>query len=126
MMCKFCEIQHTDEVVLEVGSVFCFEDGFPVTDGHTLILPKRHATNYFELTSKEIWDTHEALKILQKRFVDYQGVYNFNIGWNVGEAAGQTVDHAHCHFIPRRMFDTEDPVGGVRGVIPGMANYKTW
>ncbi|MEZ3158163.1 HIT domain-containing protein [Microbacterium sp. BWR-S6Y] len=104
------------------GSVAVFLDGYPVTAGHALIVPLAHRRDYFDLTLEELLDTDRALTTLRDEFVR-TGVTDFNIGWNSGAAAGQTISHAHCHLIPRRPGDMEDPTGGVRGVIPEKRLY---
>jgi diadenosine tetraphosphate (Ap4A) HIT family hydrolase len=98
--------------------VTVFEDRYPVTSGHLLFVP-----NYNTLTV--INDAFESALRYGERMVQ-QGEYDgYNIGFNSGAAAGQTVMYPHVHLIPRRHGDCEDPVGGVRGVISGQANYKT-
>lgn len=119
--CRFCTLAtHPDTRVF--GSVAAFPDGYPVTPGHMLIIPLAHRGTYFDLTQDEVRDTDMALRVLREEFLT-EGVTAFNIGWNAGEAAGQTVPHAHCHLIPRRPGDMEDPTGGVRGVIPDKRTY---
>jgi ATP adenylyltransferase len=100
-------------------------DGFPVTEGHSLVIPKRHVFNYFELGQAEINActrllTHKRIEI-EKNNPEFTG---FNMGVNVGKSAGQTVMHCHLHLIPRRKGDVEDPTGGVRNIIPEKGNYK--
>lgn len=120
--CKFCELWSVPEAML-VGSVYVVPDAYPVTQGHHLIIPLRHRANYFELTIEELEDTHRALeKVRYDLLAD--GAEGFNIGWNCGEVAGQTIEHAHCHLIPRRRGDVFDPSGGVRGVIPSRQKYS--
>lgn len=119
--CRFCELAVAPEV-RRFGSVAAFPDGYPVTPGHMLIVPLAHRVTFFDLTRDEVNDTDVALRVLREEFTA-AGVDAFNIGWNAGEAAGQTVPHAHCHLIPRRPGDMEDPTGGVRGVIPEKQKY---
>jgi ATP adenylyltransferase len=100
------------------------KDAFPVTEGHTLLIPKRHVANPNELFQPEV----NALWALAKRLrADLTGtdqtISGFNFGSNDGTAAGQTVMHAHFHLIPRREGDAENPRGGVRGVIPDRQSY---
>ena len=98
--------------------VTVFQDRYPVTPGHLLFVP-----NYNTLTV--INDAFESALRYGERMVR-QGEYDgYNIGFNSGSSAGQTVMYPHIHLIPRRLGDCTDPVGGVRGVIPGQANYKT-
>lgn len=111
------------ELIVESATVFSFFDKFPVSKGHSLIVPKRKVSNFFELSLKEqiaCWLVLARVKeILQERFKP-QG---FNVGINVGEVAGQTISHAHIHVIPRYTNDVENPRGGVRGVIPSKKDY---
>lgn len=135
--CPFCYENAKLRVVDEFDSVFTIKDGFPVTDGHLLIIPKRHISDYFALTEKERQDAESLIKILRQRISEKDpSVTGFNVGANSGESAGQTIFHAHIHLIPRRDGDTPNPRGGVRGVIPGKMDYcsetkkmhklKTW
>jgi diadenosine tetraphosphate (Ap4A) HIT family hydrolase len=97
--------------------VTVFEDRFPVAVGHLLFVP-----NYN--TSVTISDAFEAALIYGNSMVASGKFDAFNVGINMGAAAGQTVMYPHVHLIPRNHGDCADPVGGVRGVIPGQANYK--
>ena len=98
--------------------VAVFQDRYPVTQGHLLFVP-----TYNTLTV--ITDAFETALRHGESMVK-QGKYDgYNIGFNSGTSAGQTVMYPHVHLIPRRAGDCADPVGGVRGVIPGQANYKT-
>ncbi len=98
-------------------------DEFPVSRGHLLIIPKRHVSSYFDLSDNEkndIWKLVDYCKVMREIGEQSDG---FNVGINVGEAAGQSVNHAHIHLIPRYKGDVENPRGGVRGVIPRKQNY---
>jgi len=122
--CPFCYEKIKKRVVEELGSVVAIEDRFAVSDGHLLIVPKRHCADYFELTKQEREDADNLLKILKKKILQrYPSVTGFNIGMNCGESAGQTIFHTHIHLIPRRDGDTPNPRGGVRGVIPDKMGY---
>ena len=98
-------------------------DKYPVSEGHLLIVPYRQVRTYFDAAPKEkeaIWALVEEAKcFLDARFHPD----GYNVGINVGEAAGQTVMHLHVHLIPRYAGDTEEPRGGVRGVIPSKQKY---
>ena len=122
--CIFCEIATTDRVIDQTERCFVIRDAFPVTEGHTLIIPKRHVADYFDLTTAE---TSEIQQLLQKHKalieLNDESVDGFNIGINVGVTAGQTVFHVHVHLIPRRIGDVDNPKGGVRGVIPAKQKY---
>jgi len=102
-----------------------FHDNYPVTKGHLLIVPKRHAYEYFDLYQAEINAIHELLiKAKQELQLIDPSISGFNIGVNNGKDAGQTIFHCHVHLIPRRRGDMVDPTGGIRGVIPGKGKYK--
>jgi len=100
-------------------------DGFPISPGHTLIIPKRHLASFFELTNSErqaLFDLLEQAKTdIDKEF----SPAGYNIGINDGAAAGQTVPHLHIHLIPRYEGDVADPRGGVRWIFPDKADYWT-
>ena len=121
--CLFCTIE-SDRIILENELCYAIRDKYPVSPKHTLIISKRHVSDFFELHQPEINAVyaliHEAKGKIEN--IDSQ-VTGFNIGVNIGEDAGQTVSHAHIHLIPRRKADVKNPRGGVRGVIPGKQNY---
>ena len=121
--CPFCSLD-TERVLEFNENAAAFRDGHPVTELHTLVIPKRHVTNYFELTEDERKSIHTLLESQRAKIMaEDDTVEGFNIGWNCGEAAGQTVFHAHVHLIPRRKGDVENPRGGVRNVMPGKGLY---
>jgi diadenosine tetraphosphate (Ap4A) HIT family hydrolase len=98
-------------------------DGFPVSPGHTLVIPRRHVGSFFDLTSNE---RTEMLTLLDQAKMDLDKEFNpdgYNIGINDGAAAGQTVPHLHIHLIPRYEGDQSDPRGGVRWIFPEKADY---
>ena len=97
--------------------VTVFEDRYPVTPGHLLFVP-----NYN--THSVILDAMDSAMRHGQDLVEQGQCAAFNVGINMGTAAGQTVMYPHVHLIPRRTGDCPDPVGGVRGVIPGQQNYK--
>jgi diadenosine tetraphosphate (Ap4A) HIT family hydrolase len=121
--CTFCSLE-LDRVILENQYAFAIRDGFPVTPLHSLVIPKRHALDYFSLTAPELLACNELLHTLRAAINrDDPTVAGFNIGMNCGEAAGQTVFHCHIHLIPRRGGDVENPRGGVRHLMPGKGFY---
>ncbi len=123
-MCIFCEIlKHQKYVVYENDLVFAIEDEYPVSKGHVLVIPKRHVSDYFELTKDEKIAIDEATMWLKETLDKMYHPDGYNIGVNCGEAAGQTVMHVHVHLIPRYKGDVEDPRGGVRGVINDKQKY---
>ena len=120
--CVFCTLP-LQRVVDENGTALSIRDGYPVSPGHTLLIPKRHTESIFHLSASERVDLFALLDrakfTLDKEFKP-QG---YNIGVNDGRAAGQTVPHVHVHLIPRFADDLPDPRGGVRWVIPDKAKY---
>ncbi|QNI79659.1 HIT domain-containing protein [Synechococcus sp. RS9909] len=122
--CLFCELQTSDRVLLRNELAVCIADAYPVTEGHSLVIPCRHVADGMELHQPE-WNAVTAL--LKQRRQDLEladaSISGFNIGLNSGESAGQTVMHAHWHLIPRRKGDMPDPRGGVRGVISQRQRY---
>ena len=122
--CRFCHGKVKSRVVEEHDTVWAIKDGYPVTAGHHLILPKRHTPDWFLMTENERRDADALIKILKTRLSETdRTITGFNMGVNSGESAGQTIFHAHIHLIPRRDGDTPNPRGGVRGVIPGKMGY---
>ena len=122
--CIFCKIR-TEELQLENQLAYSSRDSFPVSELHSLIVPKRHVETYFELTNEEIQACNELiLKTKEKILKQDSSVKGFNIGTNAGKIAGQSIMHCHIHLIPRREGDVEDPQGGVRSVIPKKQHYK--
>ncbi|MDD4335351.1 MAG: HIT family protein [Desulfotomaculaceae bacterium] len=123
--CPFCNPERIKDKAGENGSVFALEDGFHVTPGHMLIIPHRHTADYFTMTTQELHDAADLIRYLRDKITSEDPtVLGFNVGINCGETAGQSVMHAHIHLIPRRKGDSENPLGGVRGVIPCKRSYK--
>ena len=120
-LCPFCNLER--EKILESELSFAIYDGFPVNEGHALIIPKRHTANYFDLSLEEQKDCIELLNRVKGIVQEKYNPSGFNVGININEAAGQTVPHVHIHLIPRYEGDVEEPRGGVRGVIPERRNY---
>ena len=122
--CIFCVIRK-EELQFENRLAYSSIDSYPVSEFHSLIVPKRHVETYFELTSEEIQACNELiLKTKEKILKLDSSVNGFNIGTNAGKVAGQSIMHCHIHLIPRREGDVEDPQGGVRSVIPKKQHYK--
>jgi diadenosine tetraphosphate (Ap4A) HIT family hydrolase len=121
MMCIFCK--KAFDIIEENDYVYTIYDGFPVTKGHSLIIPKRHVESFFDLYQNEYEAVLEAIQQQKKRLDERYNPDGYNIGVNVFEAAGQTVHHVHIHLIPRYNGDTKNPRGGVRGVIPSKQSY---
>ena len=108
---------------METDLSVAFYDGYPVSKGHTLIIPKRHVSSYFDLTKAEKDDIWSLLDVLKAKIDESLHPDGYNVGINVGESAGQSIFHVHVHLIPRYQGDVENPKGGVRGVIPGKQKY---
>lgn len=120
--CPFCCLSREQIVLSNVFGV-AIRDGFPVSPGHTLIIPKRHVGSYFELIEAERNALLELLEEAKHRLDKERRPEGYNIGINDGSVAGQTVPHLHVHLIPRYQGDQIDPRGGVRWVIPEKADY---
>lgn len=121
--CPFCTPTPDREVLSESATVYAMLDKYPVSKGHTLIIPKLHIADYFDLPDRAktaCWLMVDRAKLLLSARFQPDG---FNIGINIGDAAGQTVPHVHIHLIPRYAGDVENAVGGVRNVIPGAGVY---
>jgi diadenosine tetraphosphate (Ap4A) HIT family hydrolase len=122
--CPFCRrIRGRKFLLATRRTAVAIPDAHPVNPGHCLVLPKRHEPDFFELTVEEQSDMQELLWELRELLEAQHDTKSFNVGVNVGAAAGQTVDHAHVHLIPRYEGDVPDPRGGVRWVIPERAPY---
>ena len=113
-----------DRIVASNNLAYAVKDGFPVTEGHALVIPKRHVSDFFGLSDDEVLACNQLLKELRSTIlVQDELVQGFNVGMNTGATAGQTIFHCHIHLIPRRKGDVENPRGGVRHIIPGKGFY---
>jgi len=121
--CPFCLRLSSGGLALSTPLSAGFPDGFPLNAGHTLVVPRRHVADLFDLSPDEQSDLWQLVARTKATLKTEQGPDAFNIGVNVGAAAGQTVEHAHVHVIPRFKGDVLDPRGGVRWVIPARAAY---
>ena len=123
--CPFCSLPPA-RVIDREGPVLAFRDAFPVSPGHTLVVPARHVPSFRDLTPDEV---SAAFRLLQRQAAALSAadstITGFNVGANDGPDAGQTVFHCHIHLIPRRHGDHPSPRGGVRAVIPGRADYPS-
>lgn len=126
MTCPFCDLKETfprERIVYDTNSWIAIYDGFPVSKGHVLLIPKGHYETYFDLPDMLKESMHYAVEHI-KGFLDSEfHPDGYNMGCNCGKAAGQTINHFHLHIIPRYNGDVENPRGGVRGVIPNKQNY---
>lgn len=113
--CQFCGVSQ-DRILIENELALAISDKYPVSSGHTLVIPKRHVADYFDATKSEQNAINDILRIRRKQLLENNGlITGFNVGVNCGEAAGQTIFHCHVHLIPRCQGDTANPRGGVRG-----------
>ena len=121
--CIFCKINQ-NELIFENDYAYASLDSYPVSQSHSLVVPKRCIENYFELDEKEILACNDLIKKLKKKIMkEDKSVEGFNIGTNAGKVAGQSIFHCHIHVIPRRRGDVDNPQGGVRSVIPLKQHY---
>lgn len=120
--CPFCELP-AERIVFSADEALVIHDAFPVSPGHTLVIPRRHVRSLFELTEIERDCMFELLAQAKAELDHSFQPDGFNIGINDGAAAGQTVQHLHLHLIPRYRGDVPDPRGGVRWVMPDKAKY---
>ena len=119
--CLFC----TDPqgLSLDRDIAYSARDTYAVSPGHTVVIPKRHVASFFELTPEEVTACMDLIREEKKRIDEEFKPDGYNIGVNVGPAAGQSIHHVHIHIIPRYTGDVENPQGGVRHVIPKNAHY---
>ena len=120
--CLFCKVL-VEEVVIDQELCFARWDRYPVSPGHMLVIPKRHYASVFEATTEEFMAIWAVIGRAKKLIELQHRPDGYNIGVNVGEAGGQSVFHVHIHLIPRYERDVENPLGGVRGVIPFKQRY---
>lgn len=120
--CPFCSIQ-TEDILDENEYAVAVRDRCPVSEGHTLIVAKRHVDDYFKLSKEE---KNQALDLLERMKKAMDSEFNpdgYNVGINIGETAGQRIFHVHIHLIPRKKGDTENTEGGLKGVIRHKMSY---
>ena len=122
--CPFCTIEPS-RAWLEIEYAIALPDAYPVAHGHTLLVPRKHVRTIYELTRPEQNDIWDLVGRVRERLITTSKPDGFNIGLNDGVAAGQTVEHAHIHVIPRRRGDVTEPRGGIRWVIAAKARYWT-
>ena len=122
--CLFCNIKESG-LTKDNNLAYASYDSFPVSEGHCLIIPKRHVKDYFDLSNEEIIACNDLIKEIKNEIIKKDSsVKGFNIGSNAGKISGQSILHCHIHLIPRRAGDVENPQGGVRSVIPSKQHYK--
>ncbi len=120
--CTFCTLPKSRVVECNELAIWIY-DAYPVSPGHSLIIPKRHIGSYFEISVEERMAMHTLLDRAKETLTQMLVPHGFNIGINDGPIAGQTVLHLHMHLIPRFEGDVADPRGGIRWIIPEKAKY---
>ncbi len=120
--CPFCSLD-PGRVVAETESAVAIRDAFPLAEGHTLVIPRQHVSSIYELSPEQQAGLWEFVSYIRLRLIGQYRIDSFNIGFNDGLDAGQTVPHAHIHIIPRRAGDVPDPRGGIRWIIADKAPY---
>jgi diadenosine tetraphosphate (Ap4A) HIT family hydrolase len=119
--CLFCKDPRGVSIQHELA--YSARDSYPASPGHTVVIPRRHVSSFFDLTPEEVAACMGLIKE-EKKIIDEEfNPDGYNIGVNVGPAAGQSIFHVHIHIIPRYKGDVENPQGGVRHVIPKKAYY---
>ena len=122
--CLFCNVKESG-MSKENMLAYASYDSYPVSNGHCLIIPKRHIKDYFDLTDEEVIACNDLIKAVKKEIQSKDPlIKGFNLGTNIGKVSGQSISHCHIHLIPRREGDVENPQGGVRSVIPSKQHYK--
>jgi diadenosine tetraphosphate (Ap4A) HIT family hydrolase len=119
--CLFCTDPQGVSIQHELA--FSARDTYPTSPGHTLVIPRRHVSSFFDLTPEEVAVCMGLIQEEKKRIDEEFKPDGYNIGVNVGSSAGQSILHVHIHIIPRYKGDVENPQGGVRHVIPKKAHY---
>lgn len=122
-MTNFCPFCVSATVIASAPSALILHDAFPLAHGHTLVVPRRHVASLFELSAEVQAELWQLVAQVRSALVEQLHPDGFTIGVNDGEAAGQTVPHAHIHVIPRYVDDVPDPRGGIRWVLPEKAAY---
>jgi diadenosine tetraphosphate (Ap4A) HIT family hydrolase len=121
--CPFCERIANGEALFVGKSCALLHDAFPLSPGHCLIVPKRHVSSVFEMDDAERSELFSLVSQAKTLIEASHAPDGYNLGMNIGASAGQTIEHAHLHFIPRYSGDVEDPRGGVRNMISSRARY---
>jgi diadenosine tetraphosphate (Ap4A) HIT family hydrolase len=122
MTCPFCTMPES-RIVAQDSLVIAVRDQYPVSPGHTLIIPRRHVASFFEISTAERLRLLQLLEEQKLRLDEEFKPDGYNVGINDGSAAGQTIFHLHIHLIPRYLGDLPDPRGGVRWLFPAKADY---
>ena len=123
MNCIFCDLDDKD-IVIENDLIRAIYDRYPVNEGHMLIIPERHFSSFFSATEEEVAAIYEIMHQVKDHLDEKYQPDGYNVGINIGRAAGQTIMHLHVHVIPRYEGDVEDPRGGVRHLKEELVPYK--
>ena len=120
--CVFCNVPK-ERILFETTEWIAIYDAYPVSEGHTLLIPKEHYETFFDLPERLVESLQYRLNNVKKILDDKFHPDGYNVGFNCGKAAGQTVMHFHLHIIPRYNGDVENPKGGIRGCVPQHMHY---
>lgn len=121
--CIFCNVPK-EKIIAENDLAIAFFDQYPVNEGHTLVVPKRHAETFFDATDAELNAICRLIKVVREKLDVLYNPDGYNIGVNVGAAGGQTIFHLHVHIIPRYTGDVPDPRGGIRRIKKSLVPYE--
>jgi diadenosine tetraphosphate (Ap4A) HIT family hydrolase len=120
--CPFCNLAR-DSFMAESTTCVAFFDGYPISPGHLLVVPRRHVRSFFDLSEKEQLDMFQLAATCKASLDEDYSPDSYNLGINDGPEAGQTIGHVHLHLVPRYKGDVQDPRGGIRWVLPEKAIY---
>jgi diadenosine tetraphosphate (Ap4A) HIT family hydrolase len=123
-LCPFCQRIEEEDVVASTPLAVAFPDAYPISQGHMLVVPRRHEPEFFNLSPDEQGQMLALSGELHRQLFAELGFDGVNLGVNCGEVAGQTIAHAHLHFIPRYRGDAVEPAGGIRWLFPDKARYR--
>ena len=123
--CLFCDRENKEKhsIIAENNLFYARLDNFPVSKGHSEIVPKKHIESFFQLSKNELEEMFQLIKETKNILEEKYHPDAYNIGLNEGEDAGRTIHHLHVHIIPRYKGDVENPRGGIRHIIPEKGNY---
>lgn len=124
MSCVFCDYRNNKDYIIDNELAIAIYDHFPVNKGHVLIIPKRHYASFFDATTEEVLAFNDLIHKARKLIDNELKPEGYNIGVNIGEAAGQTVFHLHIHIIPRYSGDVDNPRGGIRNFKKPLVEYN--
>ncbi len=122
--CPLCAALSGDGLLVHTAEVVALMDRYPLNPGHCLVLPRRHTPLFWDLSPEETAAVFGVLAQARDLIDEKFAPDGYNIGVNVGDAAGQTIGHVHVHLIPRYRGDDDDPRGGVRWILPERAVYR--